>query len=82
MAQSLAEQWPGVATVGWRFDRPQHYVDWSKFRTPLKLKPGIDLADMEPNEYGLRLTAVGEVGSPRLKRLLASAPKKSAVGSR
>lgn len=35
MARALERQWPGVAKVVRRFKRPQHYVDWSIFDTPL-----------------------------------------------
>jgi hypothetical protein len=55
MARSLERDWPGVVTVIRRFKRAQHNVayGWRRFATPLKLKPGIVLADLEPNEYGL-----------------------------
>lgn len=55
MARSLERRWPGVVKVRRRYGRPQHVVDWRKFDTPLKLKPEIDLAAIEPNEYGLVL---------------------------
>jgi hypothetical protein len=73
MAESLTKQWPGIATVRWRYGRPQHHVNWQQFRTPLKLKPDVDLANLESDEYGLRLAAVGDVKSPRLRQLLAHA---------
>lgn len=55
MARALERQWPGVVTVSRRFGRPQHVVDWAKFKTPLILKEGIDLGSMEPDEYGMTL---------------------------
>lgn len=70
MARSLERMWPGVVTTKRRFQRPQHVVDWSRFDTPLKLKEGIKLEELEPNEYGLKLKAVKEVKSERLKKLL------------
>ena len=59
MARSLERLWPGVVTVGRRFNRPQHIVKyaWKKFDTPLKLKPGIKI-DPTPNEYGMVLKRV------------------------
>lgn len=41
MARSLELQWayryPGLVKTIWRFGRPQHYVKWKTFKTPLKL---------------------------------------------
>lgn len=71
MARALERMWPGVVTVDRRFHRPQHVVNWKKFDMPLKLKPGIDLAQLPPNEYGMTLTQVAdEVKSPRVRGLL------------
>jgi hypothetical protein len=57
MARSLQRAWPYVVRTKRRFQRPQHQVrhEWKHFDTPLKLKPGIDLASLPPNDYGLRL---------------------------
>lgn len=73
MARSLERLWPGVVETKRRFKRPQHVVkdSWKRFDTPLKLKPGIKLDQIEPNNYGLRLVQVKEVKSESLKRLLA-----------
>ena len=72
MARALERMWPGVVETKRRFRRPQHVVKdaWRRFDTPLKLKPGVDLAAMEPNEYGMRLTQVKPVKSERLRKLL------------
>jgi hypothetical protein len=72
MARSLERLWPGVVTIDRRFDRPQHVVkdSWRRFDTPLIRKPGIDIDQMEPNEYGMRLQQVKEITSPELRRLL------------
>lgn len=77
MARSLERVWPGVVETDRRFQRPQHVVkdSWKRFDTPLRLKPGIDLAQLAAqgaNEYGMSLVQVAdEVKSPRLRRLLA-----------
>lgn len=58
MARALERQWPYVVEVGRRFKRPQHKVrrNWRGFDTPLKLKPGVDLASLPTqDEYGLEL---------------------------
>jgi hypothetical protein len=55
MAKELQRRWPHVVSISRKYGHPQHRVDWKKFRAPLKLKPGIDLDSIEPNEYGLRL---------------------------
>jgi TET-associated glycosyltransferase-like protein len=73
MARALERLWPGVVTTERRWQRPQHVVkdQWRKFDTPLKLKPGVDLSKIEPNEYGLKLKQVAPVvKSERLRRLL------------
>lgn len=70
MARSLERSWPGVVSVNRRYGRPQHVVDWKKFDTPLILKPGVDLAALPANEYGLRLRAVRPVENVRLREAI------------
>lgn len=73
MARSLERVWPYVVTTGRRFKRPQHVVrdNWLRFDTPLKLKPGIDLAKLPQNDYGLQLVQVGDtINSPALRKLV------------
>lgn len=72
MVRALERKWPGVVTVGRRFKHPQHVIKgrWKFFDNELKLKPGIDLAKMRANDYGLRLRAVKKVRSARLAKLL------------
>lgn len=75
MARSLERMWPGVVKTSRRWKRPQHVVDWAKFDTPLRLKPGVDLAAIAaagPNEYGKRLVQVAdEVKSAELRAMLS-----------
>jgi hypothetical protein len=60
-SQMLARVHPDVARVVWRFNRWHHHVDYRPFkRNRLKLKPGIDLESMEPNEYGMVLARIGD----------------------
>lgn len=71
MARSLERMWPGIVETKRRYNRPQHVVNWKKFDTPLRLKPGIDLSQLTANEYGMSLVQVAaEVKSPRLRNLL------------
>jgi hypothetical protein len=73
MAEELARQWPGVATVRRRYGRWQHHVDWGRFGPELKLKDGLTLDPTRPDERGLRLAPVGDgPKSERLKKLLAT----------
>ena len=74
MARSLERLWPGVVETKRRFKRPQHVVKdaWRRFDTPLKLKGGIDLSTMQPNEYGMELVQVKPIKSESLRRLVAS----------
>lgn len=41
MAESLARRWPGIVAVKRRFGRPQHVVDWTRFKVPLESRPDI-----------------------------------------
>lgn len=72
MARSLERMWPGVVETKRRFQRPQHVVKdaWKRFDTPLRLKPGIDLSAMEPNEYGMKLKQVRPIKSETLRALV------------
>jgi hypothetical protein len=73
MARSLERMWPGVVETDRRFHRPQHVVkdSWKRFDTPLRLKPGIDLSQLPPNEYGMSLVQVAEqIKSPRIQGLI------------
>jgi hypothetical protein len=74
MARSLERMWPGVVTVKRRFKRPQHVIKdaWGKFDTPLKLKPGIDLASLKTNEYGMNLKAIADVKSESLREIVGT----------
>ncbi len=77
MARSLERMWPGVVKTKRRFRRPQHVINWSRFDTPLKLKPGIDLSKMKPNEYGMKLVQVKKIKSKGLKKILGSVEDRS-----
>lgn len=66
MADELARRWPGVVSITRRFGRPQHYVDWTKFTTPLRKR-----ADAPPpRDYGLHLRATKPIKSAELRRLV------------
>ena len=67
MARSLERVWPHVVKTNRRFGRPQHVVraSWTRFTTPLKLKPGIDLSKIPPNDYGLKLKVKRRSKSPQ-----------------
>jgi hypothetical protein len=71
MARALERTWPGIVSVGWRYGRPQHVVDWTQFRTPLVRRSDLDISTLpERDEYGLELRAVSEVRSGRLTQLV------------
>lgn len=74
MARMLERAWPGVVETKRRFNRPQHVIKnaWRKFDNALRLKPGVDLQKLKPNEYGRKLVAVKPVKSDMLKALLKS----------
>ena len=55
MAQSLVEQHPDVASITWKWNRWQHHVDYSPFKSnQLKRRPGLKLED-KVNNYGMAL---------------------------
>jgi hypothetical protein len=62
-SRDLERVWPGVVRTIRRFHRPHHAIrdNWTRFDTPLRLKPGIDLTKIPPNEYGFRLVKVGKM---------------------
>jgi len=72
MAKAMERLWPGVVETGRRFKRPQHVVkdQWRRFDTPLKLKPGIDLAAMGLDEHGMVLSQEKEIRAKGIKSLM------------
>lgn len=70
MARSLEQAWPGVVSVGWRYGRPQHVVNWARFKHRLELRDGVDLEGVDSvDEHGLTLHAMNPVRSRALRRL-------------
>ncbi len=72
MAESLRRQHPDVTTVGRRFRRWQHYVDYRRFKgnVPI-LRPNVILPSGE-DDYGLRLVEVErEKPTPSLRTAVA-----------
>jgi hypothetical protein len=51
----LADTYPDVASVVWKFNRWHHHVDYSSFKSnPLKRKASF-IPQNQINEYGLKL---------------------------
>lgn len=60
MARSLELQHPDVVKVVRKWGRWQHHVDYRPFRgNRLRLRPGVDLASMPCDEYGMVLSILG-----------------------
>jgi hypothetical protein len=59
MAQSLEEQHPDIVRVIRRFNRWQHYVDYSGFTQTLKRKEGLNLVN-KINNYGLKIVDISK----------------------
>lgn len=72
MARQLERMWPGVVVTKRKFKRPQHHItaNWRKFDNELIRRDDIDFDNLPANDYGLKLEAVGEVKSERLKKML------------
>lgn len=76
MARSLERLWPGVVTTKRRWQRPQHMIafSWGRFDTPLRLRPGVDLAGLPPiDEYGMAVKVLKEPRSARIRRIAGTA---------
>jgi hypothetical protein len=69
LARSLERLWPHVVTTDRRWNRAQAVVryNWRKFDTPLRLKPGLDPANLPVRDYGLELKQVKEIRSKDLR---------------
>lgn len=75
MARSLERRWPHVVRVDRRFQRPQHVIDWKRFKAPLRLRPDVDLDAMpKVDEHGMTLSAVRPPKSPRMRQLIEDFP--------
>ena len=56
-SQMLVDMHPDVATMVWKFNRWHHEVDYSGFKTKLKLKDGVELND-GINNFGMRIVKI------------------------
>jgi hypothetical protein len=74
MARSLERVWPGIVKVTRRFNRPQHIVDWKRFRTKLRPKPEFKGAEGR-GEYGMQLRELREVKSPTVRKMIDESRK-------
>jgi hypothetical protein len=55
MADSLVKQHPDVARISWKWGRPQHHVDYSRFQdNELRRKPGLIVPD-GVNNFGMAM---------------------------
>jgi len=72
MARSLERARPYIATVGRRFNRPQHKIknQWAGFDTQLKRKSKIKNSTVKNNEYGMKIYKVKEIKSKKVQKLL------------
>jgi hypothetical protein len=73
MARSLERAWPGVVKTSRRYGRPQHVIRdaWKGFRTPLILKPGVDLSKLPAvDEYGAELVERKTPKHPAIRALV------------
>ena len=76
MARSLERLWPGVVRVERKYGRPQHIINWQRFRgAPApQLREGLTLEGLAAgpaDDYGLHLEPVREVKAKRLQQLVA-----------
>jgi hypothetical protein len=53
MARTLERMWPGIVTTERRYGRPQHVINWRKFRTPLIRRDDLDWDEIARKEWKL-----------------------------
>ena len=71
MARELERRWPGVVRVDRRWNRPQHVVDFKKFKNNLVYIEGFNLDNLpKKNEYGLHLKQIAPIQSDYLRELV------------
>lgn len=73
MARSLERVWPGVVKTIRRYGRPQHYVDWKRFTTPLQKREGAVAASRRLSLRLLRESFRGQ----KLRKVLQDRSKTS-----
>ena len=83
MAQSLVDQHPNICTISWKWNRPQHQVNYSGFkRNKLIRKPGWNYSGID--NYGMKLV---EIKKPELEPKKEEKPfdqdywKKQGIGT-
>ena len=76
MAQSLVDQHPDIASVTWRWERPQHYVDYSGFKQKLVRKPGWNYSGI--NNYGMGLVEIKKLPAVPSKKSNSKVTKSTA----
>jgi len=77
MAQSLIDQHPDIVTMSWKWDRPQHQVNYSGFKQKLIRKPGWNYSGI--NNYGMKLIQIKDSERPKKSKekvTILPAPKK------
>jgi len=81
MAKTLQRQWgQELVRIDRRWQRPQHVVEWKRFKTALHLKDGVDLAQLgKIDEYGLYMKAWKAVKSERIQKILTDNREKETV---
>ena len=74
MARSLERLWPGIVETKRRYGRPQHVINWAKFRTPLEKVDSYQKQENPDPKYKMQLKKVKEeISSPTLQKLYAEA---------
>ncbi len=80
MARTLQELWPEHVKVIWRFGRPQHYVDWSKFKHRLKRRTDIDWDKIpKVNNYGMKLKVLREPKGELVRKIYETEKERGNV---
>jgi hypothetical protein len=51
MAKELFEVWPHLVDITWRYQKPQHHINYRQFTQRLKFKPEVDLSKLNRRFY-------------------------------
>jgi hypothetical protein len=70
MARTLEAIWPQYVQVKWRWNRPQHVINWKKhFRQPFIRRSDLDWSKIKETAYDIKLIRKKEIRSKELIEL-------------
>lgn len=71
-SQMLVDMHPDVTKLVWKFGRAHHKCDYSRFRQPLHLAPGVEVPTGS-DEFGMKLVQERPIKSPHIQHIFDTA---------